>query len=356
MSLSFTIAVRIQSASELLYEWRCTAKQYVLVTSPYRLMGRIFFSIEHLLSLSLYDILSHEKMTLSFTIAAGRRRRIYSRVQVSWDSRSYITVSDSRLRFYCLIRLAGLPWRYSTPPLHGNARIQVKVKVKLKVTLRLTVGQSVSLVVGPHLGLMTQYLLVIDSYGPVFVGRPLWREDRSVFCICCWPSPVQSVSSPSHMGIATIFYCLSFETSLFVTSYYSQGHGGGIRPRLHTGRLEFYSRQVETYVTTDRESASLSRNNAPNWGLRPDFHYYWTVTGLLMWGALSDERTGLSFTIATDPDQRSHSRVRVPWISRQYFTALDLRLLFLSPSTTSRARVEVSDLAPTQHSCPFGLL
>jgi hypothetical protein len=33
----------------------------------------------------------------------------------------------------------------------------------------------------------------------------------------------------------TIFYCLTFETSLFVTSYDSQDHGGGIRPRFHTG-------------------------------------------------------------------------------------------------------------------------
>jgi hypothetical protein len=28
----------------------------------------------------------------------------------------------------------------------------------------------------------------------------------------------------------------------------------------------------------------------------------------LMWGALSDERTGLSFTIAAGPPQHSHSR------------------------------------------------
>jgi hypothetical protein len=32
-----------------------------------------------------------------------------------------------------------------------------------------------------------------------------------------------------------MFYCLRFETSLFVASYDSQVHGGGIRPRLHTG-------------------------------------------------------------------------------------------------------------------------
>jgi hypothetical protein len=30
------------------------------------------------------------------------------------------------------------------------------------------------------------------------------------------------------------YFTLSFETSLFVASYDSQGHGGGIRPRLHT--------------------------------------------------------------------------------------------------------------------------
>jgi hypothetical protein len=57
---------------------------------------------------------------------------------------------------------------------------------KFKVTLRLTVGQSVSqsvsLGVEPHLGIMTRYLLLFDSYGLVIVGRPLWREDRSVFC------------------------------------------------------------------------------------------------------------------------------------------------------------------------------
>jgi hypothetical protein len=36
----------------------------------------------------------------------------------------------------------------------------------------------------------------------------------------------------------TIFYCLRFETSLFVASYDSQGHGGGIGPRLHAGQKQ----------------------------------------------------------------------------------------------------------------------
>jgi hypothetical protein len=43
----------------------------------------------------------------------------------------------------------------------------------------------------------------------------------------------------------------------------------------------------ESYLTTDGQSASLSWNKAPIWGLRPYFYYRRTVAGLLMWGALS---------------------------------------------------------------------
>jgi hypothetical protein len=78
--------------------------------------------------------------------------------------------------------------------------------------------------------------------------------------------------------------------------------------------LKYYpaESESESYVTTDGQSASLSWNKAPIWGLRPDFYYCQTVAGLLMCGALSDERTGLSFTITAGPRQRSHSQVRVP--------------------------------------------
>jgi hypothetical protein len=39
---------------------------------------------------------------------------------------------------------------------------------------------------------------------------PLWREDRSVFCTCCWSLPVHSFSGLSPLGLVTIFYCLKF--------------------------------------------------------------------------------------------------------------------------------------------------
>jgi hypothetical protein len=83
---------------------------------------------------------------------------------------------------------------------------------------RRSVGQSV-LEWSTHLGLTTRYLLVFDNYGPVFMGRPLWLEDGSVFCICYWPSPSQSILGPTSFGLVTTFCCLRFETSLFVASY-----------------------------------------------------------------------------------------------------------------------------------------
>jgi hypothetical protein len=107
--------------------------------------------------------------------------------------------------------------------------------------------------------------------------------------------------------------------------------------------------RIESYVTTDGQSAILSWNKAPIWSLQPDFYYCQTVAGFLMWSAFSDERMGLPFTIAAGPRQRSHSRVRVPWDSRPYFTASDSRLPFSSPPATRRATVEVFDPAM----CPF---
>jgi hypothetical protein len=56
---------------------------------------------------------------------------------------------------------------------------------------------------------------------------------------------------------------------------------------------------------TDSQLASLSWCQVPVWGLQPDFYYHQTVAGLLMQGALSDERMGLPFTIAAGPRQHS---------------------------------------------------
>jgi hypothetical protein len=107
------------------------------------------------------------------------------------------------------------------------------------------------------------------------------------------------------------------------------------------------SSRVESYVTTDGQSASLSWNKAPIWGLRPDLYYCQIVTCLFVWGALWREDGSVVY-IWCWPRQRSHFRVRVPWDSWPYFSVSDSRLPFSSPPTTRRVTVEVFDPASTQ--------
>jgi hypothetical protein len=67
-------------------------------------------------------------------------------------------------------------------------------------------------------------------------------------------------------------------------------------------------RQSRSYVTTDDQSVSLSWNKAPIWGLRPDLYYcqiFLGGGGLVGGGALSNERTGLSFARVTVSSNKS---------------------------------------------------
>jgi hypothetical protein len=73
-----------------------------------------------------------------------------------------------------------------------------------------------------------------------------------------------------------------------------------------------------------------------------------TVTVLFLWGALSDERPGLSCVYTAGPCQHSLSRVWIPWDLRPYFTVSHLRLPFSSPPMTRRVTVEVFNPASTR--------
>jgi hypothetical protein len=132
-----------------------------------------------------------------------------------------------------------------------------------------------------------------------------------------------------------------------------------------------------TAKSANGQSACLSWCQARIWGPRPDFYYCQTVAGLLMWGALSNESTGLLSTIAAGPRQRSHYRVRLPrglglmtvfyclrfetpptWRARPpylYPPGTDWPsyiprhwVHFLSPHTTPRATVEIFESASTR--------
>jgi hypothetical protein len=125
-------------------------------------------------------------------------------------------------------------WMFFFHSLHSVMLVSVNYCVAWpSVWLSLMLTASLSWSKAPIWGLRPDLYYLCGSYGLLLVGRPLWREVGSLFCMCCWTLPAQSFSGP--LGLETIFYCLRFETSLFVASNDSQGHGGGIRPHLHTG-------------------------------------------------------------------------------------------------------------------------
>jgi hypothetical protein len=53
----------------------------------------------------------------------------------------------------------------------------------------------------PIWGLRPDIYYLCDSYGLVLVGRPLWQEVGSFFCMCSWSLPAQSFSGPSPLGL-----------------------------------------------------------------------------------------------------------------------------------------------------------
>jgi hypothetical protein len=81
--------------------------------------------------------------------------------------------------------------RNVSPPSSGskisrtrNQRQQVARRNKLSQSQNqshiATESQSVCLGVEPRVGLMTRYSFLIESYSPVHMGHPLWREVGSV--------------------------------------------------------------------------------------------------------------------------------------------------------------------------------
>jgi hypothetical protein len=138
-----------------------------------------------------------------------------------------------------------------------------------------------------------------DSIGHSLTNRPsphththTHNEDNLSSPVnCCWPSPAQRLLVSSTTRLMTIFYCL---TAL-----------GTFRPLYLSLSLNL------SFMLRPTVSQPVCLGiKAPIWGLRPDLCYCQTVAGLFMWGALSDERTGLSFTIAAGPRQRSHCESR----------------------------------------------
>jgi hypothetical protein len=141
--------------------------------------------------------------------------------------------------------------------------------------LRRTVSRPVCLGMKHPSGVYNQFLLLSDICWFVDVGRSLLREDGSDVYSRLWSSPAHTFSGQSPVGLATIFYCLRFETSLSVASYDSQGYHTGSKSKLLNDR-QFTADQF-VLVPLETHDRRLFSN--------------WNLAAILI---LSDEKTGLS--------------------------------------------------------------
>jgi hypothetical protein len=144
------------------------------------------------------------------------------------------------------------------------------------------------------------------------VVRPLWRENGSVFCMCRW-SCQRSLSRVLVPWDLSPYFTVSDLRLPFSSPPTTRRVTVEVFDPASTRvyLLAESESESESYVTTDGQSASPSWYKAPIRGLRLDlfsvrnteYGIRLTVTFLIPWVTLSDERMGLSFVCAAGPCQ-----------------------------------------------------
>jgi hypothetical protein len=173
-----------------------------------------------------------------------------------------------------------------TCPTSGNGCMTRTATLELEVVLRPTVSRPVSLGIGPPFGTLDQILSCSSFFWQLrrsaFNASSLTRKRIcNLLYNCFWALPEQSHLSRSPTEVTAIFYCLLWDSlnlegqvpvfisprnrvvqlypralgSLSVASYDSQGYGGSILTRLHTGchsvflEFKYISMQSITWLT-----------------------------------------------------------------------------------------------------------
>jgi hypothetical protein len=109
------------------------------------------------------------------------------------------------------------------------------LQVEVKVNLRLTASQSV-------------IFITLWQLRSCFSGAPSLTRRRVCLSYMLVVLASAVILGSEFLGTRDHILLSQIEASLFVASYDSQGHGGSIRTRLHTGDWIF---QSQSYVTTD---------------------------------------------------------------------------------------------------------
>jgi hypothetical protein len=136
---------------------------------------------------------------------------------------------------------------------------------------------------------------------PVCLGvkHQFGTKTRFFFCLIVAGLLIWGTFSEERKGLSfTMYNIFIFYMSLHECIY-------TIYTRLLSVQTLSIWGQSQSYDTTDGQWASLFWNKAPIWSLRPDLYYCLAVASLLMCGALSDERTGLSFARVTVSSSKS---------------------------------------------------
>jgi hypothetical protein len=107
--------------------------------------------------------------------------------------------------------------------------------LSLSLILRLTVSRPVCLGIKHPSGPYDQIFITARQLRVCWCGALCLTRGHICRLQLLLALASAVIFGPSPVGHEIIIYCLRFENSHFVASYDSQGYGGGIRPRLHTG-------------------------------------------------------------------------------------------------------------------------